>query len=182
MIWPDSKFSPPDILLSIGTSCNSATGREAQKILPFHQQQPNRMSPVSEPGTAQRNVSKKVRKSTQMGKVIKIMKNRVENILDPEIRWLDFMSDANARGHEDANKRYWRINPNLMEDPPALDDVQNLRYLQRRMHQIMKHADFQKQIGEIARRLVASSFYLEVPTSSPQDSENVFYGMVFSIL
>lgn len=140
------------------------------------------MSTVSEPATAQQNVSKKVRKSTQMGKVIKIMKNRVENILDTEIRWLDFMSDANARGHEDANKRYWRINPNLMGDPPALDDVRKLPVLQRQMHQIMKHADFQKKIGEIARRLVASSFYLEVPTSSPQDSENGFYGMVLSIL
>lgn len=137
------------------------------------------MSTVSDPERAQQNVSKKVRKNTQMGKVIKIMKNRVENILDTEIRWLDFMSDANARGHEDANKRYRRINPNLMEDPPALDDVQKLRVLQRRIHQIMKHADFQKQIGEIARRLVASSFYLDVPTSLPQDSEKVFYGMVF---
>lgn len=137
------------------------------------------MSTVSDPGRAQQNVSKKVWNTTQMGKFITIMKNRVENILDTEIRWLDFMSDANARGHEDANKRYWRINPNLMEDAPALDDVPKLRVLQRRMHQIMKHAVFQNQIGEIARRLVASCFYLEVPTCLPQDSENGFYGMVF---
>lgn len=137
------------------------------------------MSRVSGPGGAQENLSKKVQKNTPMGKLIKIMKNRVENILDTEIRWLDFMSDANARGHEDVKNRYWRINPNLMENPPALDDVQKLPVLQRRMHQIMKHADFQKQTGEIARRLVASSFYLEVLTSLPQDSENIFYGMVF---
>ncbi len=124
-------------------------------------------------------MSKKVQTKTQMGKVIKIMKNRVENILDTEIRWVEFMSDADARGHEDTKKRHWRINPDLMEDPPALDDVQKLPFLRRRMHQIMKHADFQKQIGEIARRLVASSFYLEVLTSLPKYSENVFCGMFF---
>lgn len=165
LIWPDSKFSPPDILLSVGTSCNSTTSQEAQKCLPS--------------GGTQENMSKKVPKNTRMGKVIKILKNRVENILDAEIAWLEFMSDADARGHEDATKRYWRINPNLMKDAPALDDVEKLPFLRRRMHQIMKHADFQKQIGEIARRLVASSFYLEVPTSLPQDLETIFSGMFF---
>lgn len=172
-------LSPPDIMLSIGTCCNSATGREAQKSIPFHPEKPNQMSTVSVPGTAQQDMSKKVRKSSQLGKLINIMKNRVDNILDTEIRWLDFMSDANARGHEDVNKRYWRINPDLMEDPPALDDTQKLHSLQRRMHQIMKHTEFQKKIGEIARRLVASSFYLELPISLPQGSENVCYGKVF---
>lgn len=111
-----------------------------------------------------------------MGKFYKIMKNRVENILDTEICWLEFRSDANARGHEDAKNRYWRINPDLTENPPALDDVKKLPSLQRRVHQIMKHTGFQKQTGEIARQLVASSFYLEVLTSLPDDSGIVFYG------
>lgn len=106
------------------------------------------------------------------------MKNRVENILDTELSWLDFMSDANARGHEDAKTRYWRINPNLNGDPPALDDVKKLPVLQRELHLIMKRADFQQQMEEIARRLVASSFYLEVPTSLPPDFKNIFYGTV----
>lgn len=137
------------------------------------------MFTIPGPEGAQQSGSKKVQKNTEMGKFIKIVKNRVENILDTELRWLDFMSDANARGHEDAKTRYWRINPNLNENPPALDDVQQLPVLQRTIHLIMKHADFQQQMGEIARRLVASSFYLEVPTSLPPDSENIFYGMVF---
>ncbi|MCJ1346914.1 hypothetical protein MMC31_005134 [Peltigera leucophlebia] len=119
-------------------------------------------------------MSKKVQKDTQMSKIIKILKNRVENILDAEVSWLEFMSNVDGREHEDARKRYWRVNPNLMEDPPALDDVQKLPLLRRRMHQIMKYADFQKQTGEIARRLVASSFYLEISTSSPQDFETFF--------
>lgn len=83
LIWPNSKSSPPGILLSVGTSCNSATRREAQKY-----QKSDRISTTSDPGGAQENVFQKVQKTTQMGKVIKIMKNRVENILDTEIRWL----------------------------------------------------------------------------------------------
>ena len=127
-------------------------------------------------------MSQKVQKNTKLGDFIKIMKNRVENILDTELSWLDFMSEANARGHEDVKSRYWRINPNLKGNPPALDDIQKLPVLQREMHLIMKHADFQQQMGEIARRLVASSFYLEVPTSLPPDSKNIFYGMVLYFL
>lgn len=108
------------------------------------------MSTTSGPGGAQENVSQKVQKTTQMGKIIKIVKKRVKNILDTEICWLEFMSDANAHGHEDAKNRYWQINPNLTEDPPALDDVKKFPDLQCRTHQITKHADFQKQTGEIA--------------------------------
>lgn len=107
------------------------------------------------------------------------MKNRVENILDTEVRWLKFMSDANARGHKDAKSRCWQINPDLTENPPALDDVKKFPDLRRRMHQFMKHAEFQKQIGEIAQRLVASSFYLEILKSLSEDSEIIFYGMAF---
>lgn len=107
------------------------------------------------------------------------MKNRVENILDTEICWLEFMSDVNARKYEDVQERYWRINPDLTDDPPALDNIKEFPDLQRRMRQIMKHADYQKQTGEIARRLVASSFYLEVLLSLPDDSGIIFYGMAY---
>ena len=136
----------------------------------------------SSSGGSLEKIPKKLQKNRPMSKVINILKNRVENILDAEISWLEFISDVDAREHEDARKRYWRINPNLMEDPPALDDVQKLPLLRRRMHQIMKQADFKKQIGEIAQRLVASSFYLEIATSLPQDFETFFCGMLFLIL
>ena len=51
-------------------------------------------------------MSKRVQKNTQIGKVIKILKNRVGNILDAEMSWLEFISDVNAREHEDARRRY----------------------------------------------------------------------------
>ena len=173
LIWPDSKFSPPDILLSLGTSCNSNNLQEARKSLPYHQQKPDGMPTRSSSGGTQEHTSNKV---PEMSKVIKILKNRVENTLEAEISWLEFISDIDAREDEDARQRYWRINPKLAEAPPAVDDVQKLPLLRHRSHQIIKHADLQRQIGEIARRLVASSFYLEVP---PQESQIFPCGRTF---
>ncbi len=183
LIWPDTEFSPPDILLSIGTGCNSTTLEEAANYLHYRFREPNRLpmrSSSAEAGT-QQNMFEKLRKTSKMTKVIKLLKNRVENILDTELSWLKFMSDA-ARGDEDEKKRYRRINPNLGENPPKLDDVKMLPRLRHRMHQIMKHVDFQKQIGEVARQLVATSFYVEVPyipTSPPQDFKTSVFGMIF---
>ena len=179
LIWPDTELSPPDILLSIGTGCSKTTPQEAADFLHSrHREQdllPTRSS-STEVGT-QHKLFGKIRKTTEMGKVIKLLENRVENILDTEITWLEFMSDA-ARVDEDAKKRYRRINPKMEEAPPKLDDVKMLPELRRRMHQIMKHVDFQNQIGEVARQLVASSFYVEV-TSPPQDFRFSVFGMIF---
>ena len=175
LIWPDTEFLPPDILLSIGTSCSNKLHKEAQDSFHVFQQESDPMRPrlSSAVGTHQQR-----RKTTQMRKVIKILKNRVENILDTELSWLKFMSDA-TRGDELASTRYRRINPDIGEYPPKLDDVKKLPNLRRRMHQIMKYADFQKKVQEIARQLVASSFYIDVPylPANPQDFNTSVSGM-----
>ena len=97
-----------------------------------------------------------------MGRLIGIMKNRVENMLDTEMTWLMFMSDA-ARGDEDTRMRYRRINPSTGKDPPKLDDIKMLPKLRQGIQSVIKYGDLRKQIEEIARQLVASSFYVEVP-------------------
>lgn len=178
LIWPNTEFSPPDILLSIGTGCNSTTLVEAANYTRDRFRQPDRLPMRSSLAEAEtrHNMFEKFRKSSQTGKVYKLLKHRFENILDTEWIWLDFMSDA-ARGDEDAKKRYRRINPNLGENPPKLDDVKMLPWLRQRMHKIMKHVDFQKQIGEVARELVAASFYVQLPT--PQDFKVSVLGMIF---
>jgi hypothetical protein len=112
-----------------------------------------------------------------MSKMLKVLKNRVENILDTEMRWLAFMSDA-THGDEEGRPRYRRINPDIGEDPPKLDEAGKLPHLRRRMHQITKYGDFQKQVGDIARQLVASCFYIEVPhlPSNPQNLDTIVSG------
>ena len=101
-------------------------------------------------------------KTTQISKIINIMKNRVENILDTEMTWLMFMSDA-ARGDDDSRMRYRRINPGMAKDPPKLDDVKMLPNLRAEIQSTIKYGEPRKQIEEIARQLVASCFYVEVP-------------------
>ena len=163
LIWPDTESSPPDILLSIGTSCNNSIPRGADDRMHF--------PPRANDATPSRSgVEKKKHerfkgsrwKTTQMSKIINIMKHRVENILDTEMTWLMFMSDA-ARGDEDTKKRYRRINPSIGKDPPKLDDVKMLPSLRLTIQNALKYGDLRKSIGEVARQLVASSFYVEVP-------------------
>ena len=110
------------------------------------------------------------RKTTQMSKIINIMKHRVENILDTEMTWLMFMSDA-ARRDEDTKKRYRRINPCTGKDPPKLDDVKMLPSLRLTVQNALKYGDLKRSTGEIARQLVASSFYVEVPYSPMNSHE-----------
>ena len=112
-----------------------------------------------------------------MSKIINIMKSRVENILDTEMSWLIFMSDA-ARGGEDTKSRYKRINPCTGKDSPKLDDVKMLPILRNSIQSSMKYGDLRKQIEEIARQLVASSFYVEVsyPPTNPQELDTFVSG------
>lgn len=122
--------------------------------------------------------------TTRVSKIISFMKTRVENILDTELGWLEFMSDA-SRGDEDARSRYQRINPKLRGDPPKLDDVKMLPQLRIQMQPIKNRAGFQRQIGEVARQLVASTFYAEVPylpTSPTEDLEIFLPWYEFSIM
>lgn len=97
-----------------------------------------------------------------MGKMIDIMRKRVENILDTEMTWLMFMSDA-TRGDEDTRARYRRINPSIVKDPPKLDEVKMLPSLRAEIQSELKYGALRPQIAEVARQLVASSFYVEVP-------------------
>lgn len=183
LIWPDTEYSPPDILLSIGTGCNNTTRLEAVNTLHYRRREPDFLPTRSSSAVVgtHHNEFEKIRKTTEMSKVIELLKNRVENILDTEMSWLKFMSDG-ARGDEEAKSRYWRINPNLQEAPPKLDDVKMVPYLRSKMNRIMWQTVFQKEIGEVARQLVASSFYVDViylPTSPPQDSKPYVLGMIF---
>lgn len=183
LIWPDTEYSPPDILLSIGSGCNITTRFVAVNTLHCRRRETDYVPTRSSSAAAgtHHNVFEKIRKTTEMSKVIKLLKSRVENILDTEMSWLKFMSDG-ARGDEEAITRYQRINPNLQEEPPKLDDVKMLPYLRSKMYRIMWQTDFQKKIGEVARLLVASSFYVDViyiPTSPPQDSNPYVLGMIF---
>ena len=89
------------------------------------------------------------------------MKNRIGSILDTEITWLKFMSTI-ANEDEDKKNRYQRVNPNIKTEPPKLDQADQLSQLQHQVYHTMKNGDLQKNIGHIARQLIASCFYIEI--------------------
>ncbi|KAL8929810.1 MAG: hypothetical protein Q9208_000954 [Pyrenodesmia sp. 3 TL-2023] len=161
LIWPETDESPPDLLLSIGTSCNDAIRDEIKRSAGRAMGSPAGSSKVTGP----RRIFTRRHQKSQPRKWFNILVNRIENILDTEVTWLKFMAEA---GHgDDVNRsRYHRINPNIRENPPRLDETRKLPHLRQRMMHVMKEPYFQNQIGEVARRLVASSFYVEAPSKS----------------
>ncbi|KAL8765647.1 MAG: hypothetical protein Q9209_007327 [Squamulea sp. 1 TL-2023] len=166
LIWPETDDLPPDILLSIGTGCNDAIHNEVQRNAGLSRQKRPAMGsrPSSTIVSGPRHIFTRRHKKSQPRKwIIDVLVNRIGNILDTEMRWLTFMSEA-ARGDELNRLRYHRINPNLREDPPKLDEVKKLPHLRKLMNYVMKEQGFQNQVGQVARRLVASSFYVEAPT------------------
>ncbi|KAK0515924.1 hypothetical protein JMJ35_001958 [Cladonia borealis] len=172
LIWPDTENSPPDILLSIGTSCNRAIGDETHQSSDSTNQFTISVPP--KPSTkaegSQTRIPKRER-GPQPRKLFNILVNRVESILDTEETWRNFMSEA-TRGNQDNKSRYHRINPNILEEPPKLDETKKLAYLRQRTIRTMRDAALRNQIVGVARRLVATSFYLEVP-SKPTSTQEV---------
>ena len=86
--------------------------------------------------------------------------NRIDKILDSEREWRQFRTDVlDGKHNRDDESRYTRINVDLQEDPPALDDKRRLVDLQSRTQGILRSIEYQSTIERVAYKLVASSFY-----------------------
>ncbi|KAL8687035.1 MAG: hypothetical protein Q9224_005271, partial [Gallowayella concinna] len=168
LIWPETEDSPPDLLLSIGTSCNDAIHNEVQRTAGLSRQRrpPMGSRPSSVVVSGPRRMFTRRNKNSPPRKWFNILVNRIENILDTELSWLTFMAES-GHGDEQNRLRYHRINPNIKEDPPKLADTKKLPHLRQCMVHVLKEKAFQNHIGEVARRLVASSFYVETPLKPP---------------
>ena len=95
-----------------------------------------------------------------------MLKNIIEDNLDPERAWDEFMSGLHY--DEDEKKRYQRINPKIGEKPPALDETSKVPHLQGCVLEVMGDDAYQQQVGKISRQLVASSFYIECSSLGSQ--------------
>ena len=133
LIWPETRDSPPDILLSIGAGCNKKIQEEAQHAS-IHQG----LSPTLEDrvlvatGSTRLGILRKKSANSQIRNYFKLAKDRVESLLDPEIAWLTFVSTA-SRARDVS--RYWRINPDIESELPKLDEVEKVFYLREKMRQ-----------------------------------------------
>jgi hypothetical protein len=88
--------------------------------------------------------------------LLKIAIDHIASALDSEKVFQNYMSIIPFTG--DHRLRYVRINPQLSEDPPRLDEVDRLSYIQAVVRGQMAESP---QVKKVARQLVATSFFFE---------------------
>ena len=136
LIWPELENESPDIVVSVGTSYNPATRSSSESAL----------SP----------------RSPRLGvfshgkSLMKIAIDHIASSLDSEKAWRSYMDVLNPPPNQKA--RYIRINPQLNENPPGLDEVDRLPYIQEVVREM---SSTNVSIQNVALRLIASSFYFE---------------------
>jgi hypothetical protein len=106
---------------------------------------------------------KGVKKLTQVFGVKKMfdaLRGRIDNLLDTEIAWNNFSLEVwdTDRSFRD---RYLRLNPELYT-VPKMDDIAKRDGLQQAVQDKLREAAYVSKVRQVAYRLVASSFYLEL--------------------
>jgi hypothetical protein len=134
LIWPQLVDYPPDIILSIGTSYNSSS--IPRKVL---------QSPTLRRGVINRGKQ-----------LLKIAMNHIASTLDSARVWDEYIEVLNPSSRDE--HRYRRLNPDLLEDPPALDQIFEIKPLQETVRRQMQK---DKRIGDVALQLISTSFYFE---------------------
>lgn len=153
-LWPTNDKNLPDFLLSIGTAYN----RKSRKTL--------------------------IEKSSIISGLFGQSKNsasasaamdQIRSSLAAEKSWKDFMEELGLP--ESEKFRYQRINPEILEDLPGIDEALRIKDLQ---HTIRKHMAGDVAIVRAALRLLATAFYFEktMPVSRQQDGTFMFTGMI----
>ena len=88
---------------------------------------------------------------------------------DAEKAWTTYMSVLQPpRNYHD---RYIRINPPLSEEPPNLDDVDRMQYIQELVRGQLRSDD---RIHQVALQLVATCFYFGKIAPVEKSSENTY--------
>ena len=123
----------PDIILSIGTT--------------FRHTSPLSPEALASPRTGFFAYGKSL---------YKIAVDHIQASLDSEKAWETYMSVLQPP--REYRSRFVRINPPLDEDPPPLDDVGRMQYIQELVREQIRN---DKQIQQVALQLVASCFYFE---------------------
>jgi hypothetical protein len=137
LLSPSLADTPPDIILSLGTSYNpdSVSIRRAKM---------SRTSTVS------------VGIISHAKSLLRIALDNLASTLDSEKTWenyLEVLSPSSQHRH-----RYVRLNPRLTTDPPSLDEVDKIEEIQHVVRQQMLK---DPRIAQVAQHLVATSFYFE---------------------
>ena len=133
LIWSSLANEPPDIILSIGTTYNSVVRSSVQK-----------------PAASRSGVL------AQAKSLYKIAVDHIASALDSEKTWHSYLNVLQPPSKH--RMRYVRLNPQLNEDPPRMDEVNRMQYIQERARGMVQS---DSKIQRVAYQLIASSFYFE---------------------
>lgn len=140
LIWPNMEAEWPDIVVSIGTGFSRNSRPADDKSIPLRR------------GVLSHGKS-----------LYKIAKNHIATSLDSETTWETYMNILQPPPIQ--RSRYVRLNLQLAEDPPKLDELHQMKYIQDLTRD--RFSD-DGRIRRVALQLIASSFYFE--KSAPAES------------
>ncbi|KAI9849895.1 MAG: hypothetical protein M1837_000109 [Sclerophora amabilis] len=175
LLWPDVENLHLDIFVSIGTSQKAKITEDQHRALLVQRREhihgtPEQLEADSKSESKRSKWTAWLR-FPKTPRFLQAVVNRVDNILDAEIAWKQFLADAMGSRPGDS-RRYYRINPELGEHPAALDDVATLPWLQDMVkYRLGKSPSLRRNIEDVANRLVASSFCFEKLVVQPRSSE-----------
>lgn len=171
LIWPASEVLQPDILLSIGTGCNSEILAKVQHGKGFERPEVGQISAQYslEAKTRRRKWFSKGESKPKRRDLLVGLKNFIESNLDTEIMWRDFISNMPQGADDDS--RYLRINPDLGKEIPRLDQATKVDDLQRQVRAVFNEdEEIRQKLDTASRRLIASCFYAKL-AATPIDSQ-----------
>lgn len=148
LIWPDLAERDPDVVVSIGTTfCSKIETRR-----------PTRWTSSPKGIVAHFKF------------LAKMASDHLHTSLDSQRTWEDFMS---SRRQADQDKeRYVRLNPELDTQPPKMDEVDQLGYLE----EVTRYCiGGDEKLKRLARQLVATSFYFEAVGDIREDARGRYY-------
>ena len=157
LIWPDLENDCPDLVVSVGTTYNSAPRSSTEKVA------------VPRLGVFSH------------GKALyRIAVDHIASALDSEKTWDSYMNVLQPPSNH--RSKHIRINPQLNEDPPRLDEVERMSYIQNKVREMLISDN---KVQKVALRLIASSFYFEKSQSVDVTSDGrvqirgMYYGHLF---
>ncbi|KAI0433875.1 acyl transferase/acyl hydrolase/lysophospholipase [Xylaria sp. FL1042] len=140
----------PDLVLSVGTGLPKYS--RVEEDVPNLTSEKNATIP-------QRAVIR--RKPGLVRTIFTMINYQIQLNMDSERRWAAW-SEPYLRDPYWKDRLY-RLNPDLGEEPPAMDDMNKVNSLSNNVAGwIENHVEIQEKINEIACSLVASSFYFEL--------------------
>lgn len=164
LIWPD--VGEPDLFLSLGSGQNRITVLEKLSSRP---KEGSRSTMLPQPG----QTAEEARKASRM------WSRKSDDVFDAEIAWQDFRSYVVRERTESKGRRFIRFNPDLDKEPPQPDSKGDLENLQLVVRKRLQTPHRLAALRNVAHRLVASSFYLDLQSkATAEKSDQVISGVI----